>query len=319
MRALYGRLALCKVFFALYTPLQKTLLLYDWYGMNCNICPRKCNIDRKEKVGFCGVNENFRIARADLHFWEEPCVSYKNGSGTIFFSGCNMGCVFCQNEDISHKFKGENVSDERLIEIFYELKNKGAHNINLVTPSHYTERLAKILDKSPLPVVWNSSAYETVESLKLLKGKVQVYLPDFKYGDDSVALKYSKAKNYVETAKAAIQEMYAQVGRYEIVDGVIKNGVIIRHLILPENLENTYKVIDWVSSAFKKGEVLFSLMSQYTPYRELPFSELNRRLTKKEYILARNYMIKKGLTEGFVQELSSAKEEYTPAFDLTGV
>lgn len=230
-----------------------------------------------------------------------------------------MGCVFCQNEDISHKIKGEYISKERLIEIFYELKNQGAHNINLVTPTHYTKQLAEILDKSPLPVVWNSSAYENIESLKLLKGKVQVYLPDFKYADDTVALKYSKAKDYVETAKTVIQEMYAQVGRYEIDNGVIKKGVIIRHLILPENLENTYKVIDWVSSTFKKGEVLFSLMSQYTPYRELPFPELNRRLTKKEYILARNYMIKKGLTDGFVQELSSAKEEYTPAFDLTGV
>ncbi len=287
--------------------------------MKCNICPRKCNIERKTAVGFCGVSESFKIARASLHFGEEPCVSYKNGSGTIFFSGCNMGCVFCQNEDISHKIKGEYVSKERLIEIFYELKEKGAHNINLVTPSHYTKQLAEILDKSPLPVVWNSSAYESIESLKLLKGKVNVYLPDFKYSLDSVAIKYSKAKDYPEIAKAAIQEMYAQVGRYEIVDGVIKKGVIIRHLILPENLENTYKVIDWVSSTFKKGEVLFSLMSQYTPYRELPFNELNRRITKKEYILARNYMLKKGLTDGFVQELSSAKEEYTPAFDLTGV
>ncbi len=230
-----------------------------------------------------------------------------------------MGCVFCQNEDISHKTKGQYISKERLIEIFYELKNQGAHNINLVTPTHYTKQLAEILDKSPLPVVWNSSAYENIESLKLLKGKVQVYLPDFKYADDTVALKYSKAKDYVEIAKTVIQEMYAQVGRYEIDNGVIKKGVIIRHLILPENLENTYKVIDWVASTFKKGEVLFSLMSQYTPYRELPFPELNRRITKKEYILARNYMIKKGLTDGFVQELSSAKEEYTPAFDLTGV
>lgn len=230
-----------------------------------------------------------------------------------------MGCVFCQNEDISHQYKGMDVSPERLVEIFYELKEQGAHNINLVTPTHYTRELAQLLDKCPLPVVWNSSGYESKECLMLLKGKVDVYLPDFKYGIDSVAEKYSKAKNYVETAKEAIQEMYAQVGRYELVDGLIKKGVIIRHMILPDNLENTYKVIDWVSSVFKKGEVLFSLMSQYTPYRKLPYDELNRRITKKEYILARNYMLKKGLTDGFVQELSSAKEEYTPAFDLTGV
>ena len=287
--------------------------------MNCNICPRKCNIDRKFGSGFCGVGDKLRIARASLHFWEEPCVSYKNGSGTVFFSGCNMGCVFCQNEDISHKYKGEDISPERLVQLFYELKEQGAHNINLVTPTHYTKELAQILDKCPLPVVWNSSGYESKESLMLLKGKVDVYLPDFKYGIDSVAEKYSKAKNYVETAKEAIQEMYAQVGKYELVDGLIKKGVIIRHMILPDNLENTYNVIDWVASTFKKGEVLFSLMSQYTPYRNLPFEELNRRITKKEYILARNYMLKKGLTDGFLQELSSAKEGYTPAFDLTGV
>ncbi len=285
----------------------------------CNICPRKCNIDRTERTGFCKAPVGFKIARASLHQWEEPCISFKNGSGTVFFSGCNLGCVFCQNESISHKTAGALVSKERLIEIFYELKAQGAHNINLVTPTHYTAQLADILSLSPLPVVWNSSAYESVQALRLLENKVDIFLPDLKYSVNSVAKKYSKCDNYFETATEAILEMYRQRGAYKMKNGLLTNGVIIRHMILPDNLENTYGVIDWVASTFKKGEVLFSLLAQYTPYCFLPFDELNRRITKVEYIKARNYMLKKGITDGFVQELSSAKEEYTPSFDLTGV
>lgn len=230
-----------------------------------------------------------------------------------------MGCVFCQNEDISIGGSGVDISSQRLLEIFDELKAQGAHNINLVTPSHYTRPLSALLDRAPLPVVWNSSAYEDKSTLRLLEGKVDIYLPDLKYSLDEVATKYSRAKNYFSTATEAIMEMYRQRGDYVIENGIMKSGVIIRHLILPDNLKNTYGVIDWVSSTFKKGQVKFSLMAQYTPYKKLPFEELNRRITKKEYILARNYMIKKGITDGFLQELSSAKEEYTPAFDLTGV
>ncbi len=285
----------------------------------CLACLRACKIERRNKTGFCGVNENLKIARASLHQWEEPCISYKNGSGTIFFTGCNLGCAFCQNRDISFKKIGKEITDERLIEIFYELKEKGAHNINLVTPSHFINQLAPLLENAPLPVVWNSSAYETEESLKLLKNKVDIFLPDFKFSKSEVAKKYSNAPDYPETAKKAILEMFNQVGPYKINDGLMEKGVIIRHLVLPDNLENTYGVIDWVASTFKKGEILFSLMSQYTPYVTTPYPELNRTLTKKEYILARNYMIKKGVTDGFVQELSSAKKSFTPDFDFTGV
>lgn len=287
--------------------------------MKCNLCPRSCNIDRSKQTGFCKTNENLKIARASLHHWEEPCISYKNGSGTVFFTGCSLGCVFCQNNEISHKSTGIEITEEKLIKIFYDLKKQGAHNINLVTPSHFVNLLAPILDKAPLPVVWNSSAYETVESLKLLENKVNIFLPDFKFMDKSIAKKYCNAENYPEIAKRAVLEMFRQTGPYKINNGLMTSGVIIRHLVLPENLENTYSVIDWVSSTFKKGEVLFSLMSQYTPYLKSPYPELNRTLTNKEYVLAKNYMIKKGLTDGFIQSLSSAKTSFTPDFDLTGV
>ena len=280
----------------------------------CGICPRECT-----KKAYCQKTDEFKIARAGLHFWEEPCVSGTNGSGTVFFSGCNMGCVFCQNHQISSENFGKSVSEKRLKEIFKELEAQGAHNINLVTPSHYTDRLLPVLDECPLPVVWNSSGYEKVSTLKALNGKVQVYLPDFKFSLNETSEKYANAPDYPETAKSVILEMFAQRGPYKIEDGIIKSGVIIRHLILPENVENTYGVIDWVSSTFKKGDVLFSLMSQYTPIKDVEYPELKRRITRKEYILCRNYMLKKGITEGFVQELSSAKEEYTPPFDLSGV
>ncbi|MBE7092978.1 MAG: 4Fe-4S cluster-binding domain-containing protein [Clostridiales bacterium] len=287
--------------------------------MKCNLCPRACNIDRTIQTGFCKTSENLKIARASLHHWEEPCISYKNGSGTIFFTGCSLGCVFCQNNEISHKNKGIEVSEEKLVQIFYSLKNQGAHNINLVTPSHFVKKLAPVLDKSPLPVVWNSSAFETVESLKLLENKVDIFLPDFKFSKNDVAKKYCNAENYPEIAKKAILEMFRQTGPYKINNGLMASGVIIRHLVLPQNLENTYSVIDWVASTFKKGDVLFSLMSQYTPYVDSPYPELNRTLTNKEYVLAKNYMIKKDLTDGFIQSLSSAKASFTPDFDLTGI
>lgn len=283
------------------------------------MCPRACKVNRNNQAGFCGASKNLKIARASLHQWEEPCISYKNGSGTIFFTGCNLGCVFCQNRDISFKKTGKEITDKRLIEIFYELKEQGAHNINLVTPSHFTKILAPILENAPLAVVWNSSAFETVESLKLLENKVDIFLPDFKFSKSEVAKKYSNAPNYPQVAKEVIMEMFKQTGPYKIKDGLMEKGVIIRHLVLPDNLENTYGVIDWVASTFKKGDVLFSLMSQYTPYIDAPYPELNRPLTKREYILAKNYMIKKGVTDGFIQELSSAKTAFTPDFDLTGV
>ena len=286
--------------------------------MGCRECPRRCGAERDKTPGFCGVKGEFVLARAGLHQWEEPCVSGTRGSGAIFFAGCSLGCCFCQNYAISRGNAGKAVSAARLKEIFHELKAAGAHNINLVTASHYTAELAPLLADAPLPVVWNSSAYELTETLRLLEGKVSVYLPDFKFFSPEKAAKYANAPDYPAVAREAIKEMVRQVGPVEIKDGLIRRGVIVRHLLLPGAADDARAIIDWVADTFPPGTVLFSLMSQYTPYRPLPFEELNRRLEKKEYLPVRNHLRRRGLG-GYEQELSSAKEEYTPAFDLTGV
>ncbi len=267
------------------------------------------------------MGQNARIARAALHMWEEPCISGERGSGTVFFSGCSLKCVFCQNEKISRGGFGQPVSSKRLREIFFELIEKGAHNINLVNPTHFAPAILEALHEPlPVPVVYNSGGYESVNTLKSFHGKVQIYLPDMKYAFSSPAEKYSKAGDYPEMAKAAIWEMFSQVGPYVIDDdGIMQSGVIIRHLVLPENLDNTFAVIDWVRETFSPGDVLFSLMSQYTPPKDVPFPELGRRLNRKEHDAAVNYLMESGIEDGFFQELSSAKEEYVPPFDLTGV
>ena len=287
----------------------------------CNDCPRKCNVDRSEKTGFCETGVEPVIARAAVHLWEEPPISGKNGSGTVFFSGCNLKCCFCQNKDISKEKFGKAVTVERLKEIYKELILQGVNNINLVTPTHFTAAILKSLDE-PLgvPVVYNCGGYESLEVLKALEGKIDIYIPDLKYADDSLAFDYSAAKNYFETATAAIKEMYRQTGSYKINDeGIMQRGVIIRHLVLPGQLENSKRVIDWVSSNFKVGEILFSLMSQFTPNEACKKDELYRRLTQEEYDEISEYLYASGIEDGFMQELSSAKEEYTPPFDLTGV
>lgn len=291
----------------------------------CNLCPRKCNIQRKALTdsgkGFCNMGENPVIARAALHFWEEPPISGTNGSGTIFFSGCNLKCVFCQNEDISSGCFGKEITVKRLREIYFELINQGAHNINLVTGTHFINAIAKSLEEPlPVPVVYNCGGYENINSLKLLENKVQIYLPDLKYSDDELALKYSDAPDYFETATNAIKEMFRQVGKCEFdEDGIMTKGVIIRHLILPNNLQNTKNVIDWVKSNFNDGDVLFSLMSQFTPNKMCKIPELSRRLTQEEYNEIEEYLFDSGIEDGFMQELSSAKEEYIPPFNLKGV
>ena len=291
----------------------------------CNICPRKCNAERlplaENGEGFCGLGGAPKIARAALHFWEEPPISGENGSGTVFFSGCNLGCIFCQNKKISRGRFGKPVTPERLREIYEELINKGAHNINLVTPTHFADAvLASLEPKLSVPVVYNCGGYESVETLKRFEGKIQIYLPDIKYSDNALAKKYSAAPDYFETAKEAVKEMYRQTGKYDIGDdGIMKKGVIIRHLILPGQLENTKKVIDWVKNEFAPGEVLFSLMSQFTPVEGCNTDELYRRLTKDEYSEIADYLFESGIEDGFMQELSSAKEEYIPPFDLEGV
>ncbi len=292
--------------------------------MLCSECPRRCGAERLRDwgLGRCGQGLEPKIARAAPHFWEEPPISGERGSGTVFFSGCALGCVYCQNSAISSGDVGVTVSPERLREIYFELIDKGVHNINLVTGGHFVDGILESLkDPLPVPVVWNSGGYESAETIRRLCGHVDIFLPDMKYSDPALAARYSSAPDYPETAKAAIREMFALTGPYELDDeGIMRRGVIIRHLVLPGGIENTRGVIDWVADTFKPGEVLFSLMSQYTPAgRAGEFPEINRRLTPEEYAAAMDYMSARGIEDGFFQELSSAKEEYTPDFDLTGV
>ncbi len=261
------------------------------------------------------------VARTALHFYEEPPVSGTRGSGTVFFSGCPLKCVFCQNHQISHENFGKAVSIEGLRTIFQNLIDLGAHNINLVSPTQFTWAIGEALkEKLPVPVVYNTGGYDSPAALKTLKGKIDVYMPDMKYAFSEPALKYSGAADYPERAKAAIYEMYEQTGPYELDEaGMLKKGLLIRHLVLPGNLPNTFGVIDWVSRSFPKGSVLVSLMSQYTPVRACPFPELMRPLTAEEAEAAEEYLFSSGIEDGFVQELSAADETFIPDFDLTGV
>ena len=286
----------------------------------CNICPRKCGVDRSINTGVCSVGEKIKIARAAPHFWEEPCISGTKGSGTVFFSGCNMKCVFCQNYEISSGGKGKIVTPERLTEIYYELIEQGVHNINLVTPTHFSKQIIKTLEKPlPVPVVYNSGGYDSVETLRMFEDKVQIYLPDLKYMSSALAEKYSKAKDYPEVAKKAIREMFRQTGEFILDDdGIMQKGVVIRHLMLPGQLENTLDVIDWVSDEFG-DKVIFSLMSQFTPNENCTLPELQQTITQEEYNKAVDYMYLCGIENAYVQDFSSAKKEYTPPFDFSGV
>ncbi len=289
--------------------------------MVCSLCPRKCGAERAENTGHgvCGAGVLPRIARAALHFDEEPVISGTSGSGAVFFSGCALRCVYCQNYGISHDMFGKTVSVERLREIYKELISLGARNINLVSASHFAPAVIESLSPKPsVPVIWNTSGYESVETIKALDGYVDVYLPDFKYADSEIAYKYSAARDYFTVATRAIREMLNQVGPVVIDgDGYIKSGVIIRHLILPSQLENTYRVLDYIAENFRGAWV--SLMAQYTPMGNAEaYPEINRTLTQEEYDSAVDYMMELGLDDGFVQELGAADSAYTPAFDLTG-
>ena len=291
--------------------------------MICRLCPRNCGALRTptEGQGLCRMPETPLLARAALHHWEEPPISGTRGSGTVFFTGCPLGCVFCQNGDISQRNFGKPVTEERLWDICQALIAQGAHNINFVTPTHYAHVLASLLERPlPVPAVYNCGGYEKVDTLRTLEGKVQIYLPDFKYLDPAAAARYSGAPDYPEAAAAAIREMVRQTGpcRFD-GNGLLTRGVIIRHLILPGQVNGARAVMDWVAETFPPHTVLFSLMSQYTPWGDLSrVPELNRRLRRGEMRAAQDYMAALGL-EGFTQERTSAKEEYTPPFDLTGV
>ena len=275
--------------------------------------------DAQAGEGFCGLPATPVVARAGLHLWEEPCVSGARGSGAVFFSGCVLRCVYCQNHAISHENFGKPVSVERLREIFWELIGQGAHNINLVSPTPFAPAIREALaEPLPVPVVWNTGGYERVETLRSLEGKVQVWLPDLKYVDSGMSRDLSGAADYFDAASAAIEEMVRQTGDYVLEAGLLKRGVLIRHLMLPGQLENTKAVLDWVAETFRPGQVLLSLMAQYTPQ---PGAEglLSRRVTGAEYRAALRYMENLGITDGYCQDAASARAEYTPDFDLTGV
>lgn len=290
--------------------------------MICNVCPRNCGAERTEVKagGLCRMPALPVVAKAMLHRWEEPCLVGEYGAGTVFFSGCNLRCCFCQNGGISQEGFGKPITAERLREIFRELVSQGAACIDLVTPTHFTSVILEALgeDPWPVPVVWNCGGYEKVETLRQLEGKVQVYLPDLKYALQTPAREYSAAEDYFDRAREAILEMFRQTGPYRMENGQLRSGVLIRHLLLPGELENTRRCIDWVAETFRPGDVLFSLMSQYTPQ---PGAEgkLGRRVTRAEYRAAVAYMENCGIEDGFTQERTSAKEEYTPDFDLSGV
>ncbi len=292
----------------------------------CTICPRNCKVDRNlGKKGYCRENGEIKIARAALHMWEEPCISGEEGSGTVFFSGCAMGCVFCQNRNIATDEVGKIVTIERLAEIFLELQGQKANNINLVTPSHYVYQIREAIKLArdgglTVPIVYNSSAYEKVETLKVLDGFIDIYLPDMKYYEEAIAMRYSKAKNYYETAKAAIAEMVRQVGLPEFdVNGHMTKGVIVRHLALPGYLKDSKKIIKYLYETY--GDLIYiSIMNQYTPLPHVrEHKEINRKLTKEEYEELIDYAISLGVENGFIQEGETASESFIPAFDYEGV
>ena len=289
----------------------------------CNLCPRGCQVDRTTHLCYCKAPTLPMIARAAPHFGEEPCITGTRGSGTVFFSGCNLRCVFCQNHEISRGKLGKVVSVSRLRDIFHELQDLGVHNINLVTGSHYAHAIGEALELADLtiPVAWNSSGYDSVETLQMLEGKIQIYMPDFKYSDPILAKTYSAAADYPHIARLAITEMYRQVGPYQMDDaGILQQGLLIRHLILPNKPTNTKGVIDAVTSLLPRGSFLFSLMSQYTPMPGLvDFPELQTTVTPALADFCYRYMLKKGIEDGYYQDPTSATDEMIPDFDMTGV
>ena len=292
---------------------------------NCKLCPRNCGINREKYKGICGADDKVKVALVSIHEYEEPCISGGNGSGTIFFSNCNLKCVYCQNFKISREGFGKEITVERLAEIFIEQQNRGVNNINLVTPTMYVDSIIlaiKIARKNGLsiPIVYNSSGYENVETIKKLDGYIDVYLPDFKYASNKLAKKYSNVDNYVESAISAISEMIKQVGKpvYN-KDGIITKGVIIRHMILPNNVLNTKMVLKRISEKFSNDSVI-SIMAQYFPTGDAKlYPEINRKITKEELEEVENYLEELSLYNGYIQELGEHEEEYVPDFDLSNI
>lgn len=291
---------------------------------SCTLCPHNCKINRLEgKKGRCKCDNTLKIALASLHMFEEPCISGTNGSGTVFFTNCNLNCIYCQNYEISQGGKGKEITIQTLADIFIKQQEKGAHNINLVTPTMYVYQIIeaiKLARKNGLkiPIIYNSNGYENVETIKMLNGYIDVYLPDLKYYTNELSKKYSNVDNYFEVATNAIKEMYSQVGNAVFDDnGIIQKGVIIRHLVLPNHIQNTKNILKWINENLPK-DIYVSVMAQYFPtYKAKNDSLINRKLNKKEYKEVLNYLYSLDLQNGYIQELGSHEEEYVPNFNLT--
>ncbi|MBM7871974.1 putative pyruvate formate lyase activating enzyme [Clostridium pascui] len=292
----------------------------------CRLCPRNCDVNRlNNEKGFCMAAINPKVARVSLHHFEEPCISGTNGSGTVFFSECNLSCVFCQNHSISENHVGKEISIKRLSRIFLEQQENGAHNINLVTPTHYVPQIIEALDIAKanglcIPIIYNTSSYENLETIKSLKGYIDIYLPDLKYYNDKFAIKYSNAPNYFKHASLAIEEMVNQIGKCEFDEnGIIKKGVIIRHMMLPGLLFDSKKIIDYIYNRFN-DLVYVSIMNQYTPLNKAKdYPEINKPVNPKVYESFIDYCISMGITQGFIQEEGTVKESFVPKFDMRGV
>lgn len=294
---------------------------------SCRLCARNCGVDRDSgKMGVCKETSELVVARAALHMWEEPCISGKAGSGTIFFSGCNLRCVFCQNHNIAQGFVGKKITTQRLVDIFFELEEKGANNINLVTPTHYVPQIIEAIHKAKtngiqIPFVYNTGCYENLETVKMLDGLIDIYLPDMKYKSSDMSQRYSHAKDYFQVASVALKEMVRQVGD-AIIDestGIMKKGVIVRHLLLPGGLNDSKEVVRYLYNTYKDS-IYISLMNQYTPLPQVKdYPEINRRVTKKEYDKLVDFAIDLGVENGFIQDGKTASESFIPEFDLKGV
>lgn len=292
---------------------------------HCNLCPRACGADRTRTHGLCGGGIHLRAARAALHFWEEPCLTGTRGSGTVFFSGCTLQCCYCQNYRISAENFGKELTASQLSDIFLRLQDQGAHNINLVTPTHYLPWILQALELAKpqlyLPIVYNTGGYETIETVKSLDHIVDIWLTDLKYFSSALSAEYSRAPDYFAVASAAVKQMCLQTGKPVLdQEGLLQKGVIVRHMVLPGALADTRAVLDFMATDLPAGGFLVSLMSQYTPfYKAAHHKQLRRRISTYEYRQAVNYAVDLGLCQGFMQEKSSAKEEYTPLFDLEGL
>ncbi len=290
----------------------------------CVLCPRKCGVNRYENKGVCGANNKIKLAYYSLHQWEEPVISGTNGSGTIFFSNCNMKCIYCQNKKISLDGYGKYISNKKLGEIMLELQDKGAHNINLVTPTHYVPQIASLLHKLKgnelnIPIVYNTSSYECVGTIMMMRNLVDIYLADLRYYDDSLAVNYSSSPNYFEYATMAIDEMYRQVGKYELDNnGMLKKGLVVRVLILPGHIDDSKKIIEYLYKTYG-NDIFISIMNQYTPVNTCIYSNLNRKITEDEYNEVIDYAVDLGITNAFVQDGDTASESFIPDFNKSTI